>query len=155
MELVQIQSFQVDHDFISKGVYLSRVDGDAYTYDVRMVVPNKGVYLPEGAMHTLEHLLATYLRSGEISDKVIYVGPMGCRTGFYLILRQAPSHVVIRLVEDAFRFAADFEGHIPGATRKECGNYRAHNLQGAKKWAREMADYLKTYENPTLSYPTK
>ena len=86
MELKQIASFQVDHTKLVPGMYTSRVDGDITTYDIRMVKPNCGTYLPYAAIHTFEHLFATYARSTELSDQVIYVGPMGCRTGFYLLL---------------------------------------------------------------------
>ena len=86
MELKQIASFQVDHRKLTEGMYTSRVDGDVVTYDIRMVRPNCGAYLGYGAIHSFEHLFATYVRSGPQSDKVIYAGPMGCRTGFYLLL---------------------------------------------------------------------
>ncbi len=82
-----IASFTVNHDLLEKGMYVSRIDGDVVTYDVRMKKPNMGDYLPTPAMHTFEHLLATYARNSEHADSVIYVGPMGCRTGFYLLLR--------------------------------------------------------------------
>lgn len=85
MELKQIASFQVDHTKLVEGMYTSRVDGDITTYDIRMVKPNCGTYLPYAAIHSFEHLFATYVRSTELSDQVIYVGPMGCRTGFYFL----------------------------------------------------------------------
>ena len=84
-----IASFTVDHDKLEKGMYISRIDGDAVTYDIRMKKPNGGDYLSNGALHTFEHLFATYVRNGRFSDSVIYVGPMGCRTGFYFILRDS------------------------------------------------------------------
>ncbi|HBB71587.1 MAG TPA: S-ribosylhomocysteine lyase, partial [Ruminococcus sp.] len=86
-----IASFTVDHDKLEKGMYISRIDGDAVTYDIRMKKPNGGDYLSNGALHTFEHLFATYARNSSFSDSVIYVGPMGCRTGFYLILRDSVS----------------------------------------------------------------
>lgn len=86
-----IASFTVDHDKLEKGMYVSRVDGDVITYDIRMVKPNGGVYLPNPAMHTFEHLFATYVRNSAFSDQIIYVGPMGCRTGFYFLTRDAMS----------------------------------------------------------------
>ena len=87
----RIQSFSVNHDLIGVGMYLSRVDGDVKTYDVRMVVPNCGVYPSTGSMHTIEHLFATYARNSQWSDQVVYVGPMGCRTGFYILVRDTHS----------------------------------------------------------------
>ena len=153
MELKQIQSFQADHDKIVPGIYLSRQDGDADTYDLRMVTPNKGRYLQPGAMHTLEHLLATWLRSSAWADRVIYVGPMGCRTGFYLIVRRMEQEAVLTMVKQAFAFCAGFEGPIPGATRRECGNYRAHNLKGARAWAAEMCQTLEKWNTGRFVYP--
>ena len=85
----RIASFEVDHDILTKGMYLSRKDGDVVTYDIRMKVPNAGDYLSDGAMHTFEHLFATYARNSAYSDQVVYVGPMGCRTGFYFLVRDA------------------------------------------------------------------
>jgi len=98
MELKQIASFAVDHTKLVEGMYTSRVDGDVTTYDIRMVKPNCGTYLPYPAIHSFEHLFATYVRSSELSDQVIYVGPMGCRTGFYFLVRNMEPEVAIRLV---------------------------------------------------------
>ena len=142
--LKKIASFTVNHDTLRPGMYVSRVDGDCVTYDLRMKTPNAGDYLGQGALHTLEHLLATYLRSGEISDQVVYVGPMGCRTGFYIIFRDSvPKEEALRWCREAFAFAAGFEGAVPGAKRAECGNYRGHDLPGAR---REAAAYLAVLE---------
>ena len=96
-----IASFTVDHDRLEKGMYVSRIDGDAVTYDVRMKKPNAGDYLSDGAMHTFEHLFATYARNSQWADSVLYVGPMGCRTGFYLLLRDSVSRSdALRLVQE-------------------------------------------------------
>ncbi len=142
--LRKIASFTVDHDKLRPGLYVSRVDGDCVTYDLRMKTPNAGDYLGPGALHTLEHLIATYVRSTDRSDEVVYFGPMGCRTGFYLILRDSfAKEDVLSLCRDAFAFAAAFNGHIPGARRAECGNYRAHDLPGAR---REAASYVRVLE---------
>ena len=86
-----IKSFQVNHDKLTKGMYVSRIDGDCITYDIRMVTPNGGVYLENDGLHTFEHLFATYVRNSDFSDQIIYVGPMGCRTGFYFITRDTMS----------------------------------------------------------------
>lgn len=118
-----IASFTVNHDTLLPGLYVSRVDGDIVTYDVRMKVPNSGDYLPTPAAHTIEHLFATYARNSGYANQVVYVGPMGCRTGFYLLLRDSVSRAeAIRLVQDSFAFIAAYEGEIPGATRTQCGN---------------------------------
>ncbi|NCB62545.1 MAG: S-ribosylhomocysteine lyase [Clostridia bacterium] len=152
MELKQIASFQVDHTKLTEGMYTSRVDGDVTTYDLRMVRPNHGVYLDSAAMHTIEHLFATYVRSGPRSDSVIYVGPMGCRTGFYFLVRGLPHAEAIRLVRDSMDFIASYDGPIPGATERECGNYREQDLAGAKSWAEKMRDVLKDWTEEKLKY---
>ena len=146
-------SFTVDHDKFEKGMYISRIDGDAVTYDIRMKKPNSGDFLTNGALHTFEHLFATYARNSEYSDSVIYVGPMGCRTGFYLILRDTVSHdEAIKLVQASFRFTAGFTGKIPGSERRECGNYLEHDLAGAKAVAEDMLEVLKEWTEEKLNY---
>ena len=148
-----IASFTVDHDKLEKGMYVSRVDGDVITYDIRMVKPNGGVYPPSPAMHTFEHLFATYVRNSAYSDQIIYVGPMGCRTGFYFLTRDAVSgEQAIALVRECFAFIADFEGKIPGSERKECGNYLEHDLPGAKATAADMCKVLEHWTEPMLQY---
>ena len=148
-----IASFTVDHDKLKKGMYISRIDGDAVTYDIRMKKPNGGDYLTNGALHTFEHLFATYARNSEHSDNVIYVGPMGCLTGFYLILRDKVSYEkAIKLVQDSFIFVANFSGKIPGSERKECGNYLLHDLEGAKQVAADMLTVLEGYTPDQLNY---
>ena len=113
----RIASFTVDHTKLQKGMYTSRVDGDVVTYDIRMKRPNQGDYLSCGAMHTFEHLFATYARNSAYQDGVIYVGPMGCRTGFYLLVRgpdtQQQAHRPCAWT--SFAFIAQFEGEIPGS----------------------------------------
>ncbi|MBO4954280.1 MAG: S-ribosylhomocysteine lyase [Clostridia bacterium] len=141
----KIKSFQVNHDILDCGMYISRIDGDVVTYDLRVKKPNGGDYLQNAPMHTIEHLVATYVRNSALSDAVIYFGPMGCRTGFYLLLRDSVSREeALALVKDAFAFAADFEGEIPGNSRIECGNYLDHDLAGAKE---EAKAYVRVLEN--------
>ena len=148
-----IASFTVDHDKLEKGMYISRVDGDVITYDIRMVKPNGGVYLPNPAMNTFEHLFATYVRNSAYSDQIIYEGPMGCRTGFYFLTRDAMSgEQAIDLVRECFAFIAEFEGKIPGSERKECGNYLEHDLPGAKATAADMCKVLEHWTVPMLQY---
>lgn len=152
--LRKIASFTINHDLLTPGMYVSRIDGEDITYDLRVKTPNQGDYLEQGALHTLEHLAATYIRSSDWSDQVVYFGPMGCRTGFYMILRNSVSKSdAIALALAAFRFSADFEGEIPGAKKIECGNYLEHDLEGAK---REAAAYVKVLEGctpETMVYP--
>lgn len=149
----KIASFTVNHDKLDKGMYISRIDGDIVTYDIRMKKPNGGDYLDNGALHTFEHLFATYARNSRFSDNVIYIGPMGCRTGFYLLVRDSITHEqAIALVKDSFRFIAGFSGEIPGSRREECGNYLEHNLDGAKETAQDMLAVLDNYKTENLRY---
>ena len=149
----KIASFTVNHDRLEKGMYVSRKDGDVITYDIRMKKPNGGDYLGNGELHTFEHLFATYARNSEYGGQVIYVGPMGCRTGFYLLLRDAVSGPeAIRLVQEAFGFIRDFEGEIPGSRREECGNYREHDLAGARRTAEDMLKVLADWTAEKLTY---
>lgn len=148
-----IASFTVNHDLLEKGMYVSRIDGDVVTYDVRMKKPNQDDYLPTPAMHTFEHLFATYARNSEYADSVIYVGPMGCRTGFYLLLRDNVSREqAIGLMQGALDYVADFEGEIPGSKRQECGNYLEHDLPGAKLVAQDMQQVLAGWTPADMQY---
>ena len=149
----KIASFTVNHDILERGMYISRIDGDAVTYDIRMKKPNGGDYLENAALHTIEHLFATYARNSALGESVIYVGPMGCRTGFYLILRDGVSKAdAISLVKDSFRFIAGFKGEIPGAKRQECGNYLEHDLEGARTEAESMLTVLDSWTPEQLAY---
>ena len=149
----KIASFTVNHDTIEKGMYLSRIDGDVVTYDIRMKLPNKGDYLNMSAAHTIEHLFATYARNSKFGDSVIYVGPMGCRTGFYFLVRDAISHSqAIELVKASMAFVRDFEGEIPGNKREECGNYLDHDLVGAKAIGADMCLALQNWTEADLIY---
>ncbi len=149
----RIASFSVNHDILEPGMYLSRVDGDCVTYDIRMKKPNGGEYLENAAMHTIEHLFATFARNSAVGKEILYVGPMGCRTGFYLLVRDAVSHTeAIRLVGEAMAFIAGYEGAIPGTTSIECGNYLEHDLEGAKREAAAMAKVLADWTEAMIYY---
>ncbi len=149
----RIASFTVNHDTLERGMYISRIDGDVVTYDIRMKKPNGGDYLSMSAAHTLEHLFATYARNGRHGDKILYVGPMGCRTGFYLLTRDTLSRAqAIALVQESMAFVRDFEGEIPGNKKAECGNYLDHDLTGAKKIGEEMAAALAQWTESDLQY---
>ena len=148
-----IASFQMNHDLLDKGMYISRIDGDVVTYDIRMKKPNCGDYLSNASLHTFEHLFATYARNSELSDEVVYVGPMGCRTGFYILIRDSVPYVqAIELVKSSFEYILNFNGEIPGSRRQECGNYREHDLQGAKETAADMLKVLEEWKITDLSY---
>ena len=152
--LKKIASFSINHDTLTPGLYVSRIDGDCITYDLRMKYPNADDYVPVPALHTIEHLVATFVRSSDRSDEVVYFGPMGCRTGCYLILRDSVSKAdAIALVKDAFAFTAAFVGEIPGAKKIECGNYLEHDLPGAKAQAAAYAAALEGWTEDRLTYP--
>ncbi len=151
-----IASFTVNHDVLKQGIYVSRVDGDVITYDIRMKVPNNPEqdYLEDNALHTFEHLFATYVRNTPDSDAIVYVGPMGCRTGFYFLTRDTLSKKdAIRLVQETLAFVLQFEEEIPGSKRQECGNYLAHDLAGAKQIAKEMQPILANWTPEQMEYP--
>ena len=149
----KIASFQINHDTLEKGMYVSRIDGDIITYDIRMKLPNGGDYLTPDGMHTFEHLFATYARNSLFKEGVIYVGPMGCRTGFYLLLRDSVSKAdAIKLVQESMTFIAKYEGEIPGSKKEECGNYLAHDLSDAKVWAADMEKVLSNWTEKDLAY---
>ena len=152
MELKRIASFEVNHNVLERGIYISRIDGDITTFDIRMKLPNKNDYLDTKAMHTIEHIVATFIRNSAYSDRIIYFGPMGCRTGFYLLTRNVPNDEAIALIYDAFQFMANFEGEIPGTTAIECGNYLEHDLIGAKKEAENYIPVIKNYSVEQLAY---
>ena len=135
----KIASFTVDHDLLDPGIYVSRVDGDLTTYDLRTRKPNGGDYMDSTTMHTVEHMFATYVRNSEIKDSVIYFGPMGCRTGFYLLMRDTTNEEAYALVKDILKKTVDHDGKMFGDTKKECGNYKDLSLESAKQ---ECARYL-------------
>lgn len=143
----QIKSFQVDHDFIIPGMYVSRIDGDVITYDLRTRRPNCGDYMDSVTMHTLEHMFATYIRFSEKGDKIIYFGPMGCRTGFYLLVRDMTNEEALQLTKETLQKVIDHEGEVFGASRKECGNYKELDLESAKKECRAYLENLKAWDN--------
>ncbi len=150
----KIASFTINHDTLTKGMYISRIDGDAVTYDIRMKLPNGGDYLPLDGMHTFEHLFATYVRNTPYSEGIIYVGPMGCRTGFYFIVRDSISHSeALELVKGTMDFVLGFTGEIPGSKKEECGNYLAHSLAEAKAIAEDMKDVLADWSVDKMTYP--
>ena len=150
----KIASFQINHDTLIPGLYVSRVDGDVVTYDLRMRIPNQGDYLSTAAAHTLEHLFATYVRSSAYSSRIVYVGPMGCRTGFYFLIRESVSRQeVLTLLKETFGFIRSFEGEIPGAKRIECGNYLDHDLHQAKKEAAAYYNTLSRWTAEDMVYP--
>lgn len=152
----KIASFRVDHLNLFAGLYLSRRDGEgertATTFDLRMTAPNREPVMDMPAVHTIEHLGATYFRNSRIKDSVVYFGPMGCRTGFYLILfgERTPEEVLPEVLSFC-EFVLSFEGEIPGARAEECGNFSEQNLPMAKYYIRRY--YAELKERGRLVYP--
>ena len=156
----KITSFTIDHLKLIPGVYVSRVDyaGESpiTTFDLRMTSPNDEPVMNTAEMHTIEHLAATFLRNhAEFGDKTIYFGPMGCRTGFYLLLSgKYESRDIIPLMQEMFSFISAFEGEVPGASAKDCGNYLDMNLPMAKYLAKKyLEEVLTDITDERLIYP--
>lgn len=148
----KIASFQIDHNTLNPGVYISRTDDNIVTYDIRTRRPNRDEVMDTGTAHTIEHLFATMARSGKYSSHIIYFGPMGCRTGFYLITRDMNHRTAIDLIRDVFAQISVYQGEIPGAKPMECGNYSDQNLQGARAEARQMVTRLLPWDTHMLNY---
>ena len=155
----KIASFTIDHLRLRPGLYVSRKDRlgaeTVTTFDLRITAPNIEPVMNTAEVHAMEHLGATYLRNDPAwKDRVVYFGPMGCRTGFYLLLSgDLQSEDVLSLVADTFRFIRDFSGEIPGASAKDCGNYLDMNLPMAQFYARRYVSVLETAAPETLRYP--
>ena len=155
----KITSFTIDHIKLQPGLYVSRVDpvGNTVvtTFDLRLTSPNEEPVMNTAEMHTIEHLAATYLRNEpEWKDKVLYFGPMGCRTGFYLLLSgNYTSRQILPLVKSCFAFIGTFQGEVPGASAKDCGNYLDMNLPMANYWGIKYAELLENIDDSRLIYP--
>lgn len=143
----RIASFSVNHDLISEGIYVSRIDGDITTYDMRTRVPNSDDYMDNLTMHSLEHLFATFIRSSKIGDRVIYFGPMGCQTGFYLLVRDANNGETLDTVREVLGLIADYDGDMPGGTREECGNYKNLDVDAARREAKRYLSHLLQHQS--------
>lgn len=148
----KIASFTVDHRKIKPCVYISRIDGDITTYDMRMRKPNTGELIDNAAMHSLEHMFATLVRNSEIKDDVIYFGPMGCQTGFYLLVRNADNTKVIEIIKKTLSDISVYDGEMPGKSEIECGNYRNLDVALAKKEAAEYLEKIKDIGVSDLKY---
>ena len=148
----RIASFSVDHDLIEPGIYISRIDGDIVTYDLRTRKPNAGDYMDNLTMHTVEHMLATFVRNSDIKNEVLYFGPMGCQTGFYLLVRDVvPKEKVLETVKDILAKTIKHDGEVFGASEIECGNYKTLNLDCAKKACREYLEAIRDI-NDIITY---
>ena len=155
----KIASFTIDHLLLQPGVYVSRLDRSGAeavtTFDLRMTSPNEEPVMNTAEMHTIEHLAATFLRNhADWKERVIYFGPMGCRTGFYLLLAgELTSAEILPLMQEMFAFIRDFEGEVPGASAKDCGNYLDMNLPMAKYLAKKYHALLMNMPKDRLVYP--
>ena len=155
----KIPSFTIDHIRLERGIYVSRQDnvgGEVVTtFDVRMKEPNREPVLSPSVIHTIEHLAATFLRNHPVwADRIIYWGPMGCLTGNYLIVKgDLTSSDILPLVKEAFAFVASYEGEVPGASAKDCGNYLDMNLPMAKYWGERYCNTLTNIDESRLVYP--
>ncbi len=154
-----IPSFTINHIELLRGIYVSRKDivrGETITtFDIRMKEPNREPAMGQGALHTIEHLAATYLRNSEWADKIIYWGPMGCCTGCYFLAKgNLTPQDILPLMRETFEFVRDFEGEIPGAAPKDCGNYLLHDLPMAK-WesAKYVSEVLEKMGEANMVYP--
>ena len=157
----KITSFTIDHIKLQPGLYVSRKDKigceTVTTFDLRLTNPNEEPVMNTAEIHTMEHLAATYLRNEPVwKDKVIYFGPMGCRTGFYLLLAgDHESADIVPLVKACFEFIRDFRGEVPGASAKDCGNYLDMNLPMANYWGKKYAQLLENIDREHLIYPER
>lgn len=155
----KIPSFTINHELLLPGIYVSRKDevgGEVVTtFDIRMKAPNREPALHAGALHTIEHLAATYLRNDEEwKDRIIYWGPMGCLTGNYLLIRgDYESKDIVELMKRTFQFVAGFEGDIPGAAPKDCGNWLLHDLPMARWESKKYLETLRNIKEENLVYP--
>lgn len=153
MEIQQITSFSVDHNVLVPGFYISRIDGDVTTYDLRTRKPNAGDYMSDLAMHSVEHMAATFLRNGPMAQDIIYFGPMGCQTGFYLLVREQAPEAVFAEVKRMLAQVLDYDGPVFGASAKECGNYRNLDLSAAKAECETYLSVLNGLSGTDFSYP--
>ena len=155
----KITSFTIDHIRLQPGLYVSRKDKvgaeTVTTFDLRLTSPNEEPVLNTAEAHTIEHLGATYLRNDPVwKERVLYFGPMGCRTGFYLLLAgDYESRDVVELVKNCFAFIRDFRGEVPGASAKDCGNFLDMNLPMANYWGAKYAALLENIDDARLVYP--
>ena len=149
----RIQSFSVNHNTLNEGIYISRVDRGIVTYDLRTRKPNSGDFMDHSTMHTLEHMFATYVRNSEIADSVLYFGPMGCQTGFYLLVAEdVTPQKVYDVTVDVLKKTIAHEGDVFGNSAVECGNYRTLDLGAAVNEARRYLAVLENNPTPDFKY---
>ena len=149
----RIKSFQINHNILEPGFYISREDDNVITYDLRTRKPNAGDYMSNATMHSLEHMFATYARNSAVSEKIIYFGPMGCQTGFYFLVKDMAPVDVFELTIEILEDIVAYEGRVFGASAMECGNYAILDLSLAKEEAAKYLAVLNEWTNMEFSYP--
>ena len=149
----KIKSFQINHNILEPGFYISREDDNVITYDLRTRKPNNGDYMDNATMHSLEHMFATYARNSAVSDKVVYFGPMGCQTGFYFLVKDLAPVEVFELTIEILEDIIAYEGPVFGASAIECGNYANLDLALAKAEAARYLEVLNEWTNMEFTYP--
>ncbi|MCR4998640.1 MAG: S-ribosylhomocysteine lyase [Lachnospiraceae bacterium] len=149
----RITSFTINHNILEPGFYISRIDGDITTYDIRVRKPNAGDYMSNSTMHSVEHMFATYVRNSEIAGDVIYFGPMGCQTGFYLLVRNQEPVKVFEITKQVFKQIVNHDGDVFGKSAIECGNYQNLDINEAKKEAARDLQILENHTNMEFTYP--
>ena len=151
MNVEKIESFKIDHNKLCEGIYVSRIDGDIVTYDLRTRKPNMGDFMDNATMHSVEHMIATYIRSSELAEDIIYFGPMGCQTGFYLLVRNAENEKVLAVLKETLEKVINHEGEVFGASQIECGNYKNLDINLAKEECKKYLEILNSY-TPDFKY---
>ena len=150
----RIKSFEINHNVLTPGFYISREDGDVITYDLRTRKPKAGDYMTNAAMHSLEHMFATMVRNSRITDEVVYFGPMGCQTGFYLLVRKSITPAeVFEITKEILAQIIEYEGSVFGASAIECGHYENLSLADAKAECEKYLEVLKNQTNMEFTYP--
>ncbi len=151
-EITPIASFTVNHEILDPGFYISRIDGNITTYDLRTRKPNAGDYMDHSTMHSVEHMFATLIRNSSIKDDVIYFGPMGCQTGFYLLVKDHKPVDVLSVVISVIKDVLAYDGEIFGNSAVECGNYRTLSLEAAKNELKMYLEVLEKVEEKDFVY---
>ncbi len=148
----KIASFTVDHTKLDEGIYISRIDGDITTYDLRMRKPNTDDLISNASMHSFEHMFATFVRNSEAADRVVYFGPMGCQTGFYLLMRTREHSFVVELIKKVLAQLIVYDGEMPGASEVECGNYKNLDVALARYEAKLYLEKIQNWTENMLEY---
>lgn len=149
----RIKSFEIDHNILEPGFYISREDGDIITFDLRTRKPNAGDYMSNIAMHSVEHMFATCVRNSEIADDVVYFGPMGCQTGFYLLVKDVEPIKVFEITKKILKQILEHEGPVFGASAIECGNYQNLSIESAHEESARYLEVLNKQTNMEFTYP--